>query len=113
MHPDVHLVRTRPPIIDVPPLVWIEPPGAPRACTLSSAPLWEWSAPPPPRRSWRLVPRVAFALVVTLGLVAADAPAGLEMLVDEPASLQLPVPDEPIWCACAWWPSGPEAPLPG
>jgi hypothetical protein len=30
MHPDVHLVRTRPPILDVPPLVWIDPP----------APLW-------------------------------------------------------------------------
>jgi hypothetical protein len=24
MHPDVHLVRTRPPILDMPPLVWIE-----------------------------------------------------------------------------------------
>jgi hypothetical protein len=27
MHPDVHLVRTRPPILDAPPLVWIDPPG--------------------------------------------------------------------------------------
>jgi hypothetical protein len=30
MHPDVHLVRTRPPILDVPPLVWIDPPGTPK-----------------------------------------------------------------------------------
>jgi hypothetical protein len=124
MHPDVHLVRTRPPILDVPPLVWIEAPSAPKLC-IASGQLWEWPEAPP-RRSWRpafrvflarrscrLVPRIAFALVLTLGLVAADEPAGLEILVDEPARLQLPVPDEPIWCACVWWPSGPAAPLPG
>jgi hypothetical protein len=45
MHPDVHLVRTRPPILDVPPLVWIDPPGAPKV-RAPSTPLWEW---PPPR----------------------------------------------------------------
>jgi hypothetical protein len=112
MHPDVHLVRTRPPILDVPPLVWIDPPGAPKVCLPSSAPSWEWAAPQP-RRSWRPAPRVALALVVTLGLVAADAPPGLEILVDEPARLQLPVPDDPIWCACVWWPSGPARPLHG
>jgi hypothetical protein len=106
MHPDVHLVRTRPPILDVPPLVWIDPPGAPKVCLPSSAPLWEWAAPQP-RRSWRPALRAALALVVTLGLVAADAPA------PPPAPILLPVPGEPIWCACIWWPSGPAAPLPG
>jgi hypothetical protein len=111
MHPDIHLVRTRPPILDMPPLVWIEAPGAAKV-RAPSGPLWEWPAPPP-RRSWRPVLRVACALVVTLSLVAADAPAGLEMLIDEPARLQLPVPDEPIWCACVWWPSGPARPLLG
>jgi hypothetical protein len=106
MHPDVHLVRTRPPILDVPPLVWIEPPGAPRACTPSTAPLWEW--PEATRsRNWRLALRLTVALVVTLGLVAADAPA------PPPAPILLPVPDEPIWCACIWWPSGPARSLTG
>jgi hypothetical protein len=106
MHPDVHLVRTRPPILDVPPLVWIDPPRPPRACTSSTAPLWEW--PEVTRsRNWRLTLRIAVALVLTLGLVAADEPTPL------PAPILLPVPGEPIWCACVWWPSGPAAPLPG
>jgi hypothetical protein len=104
MHPDVHLVRTRPPILDVPPLVWIELPGPPKV-RAPSGPLWEWPVPPR-RRSWRLARRLAVALVVTLGLVAADEPAPL------PAPIPLPVPGEPIWCACLWWPSGPARPLP-
>jgi hypothetical protein len=112
MHADVHIVRTRPPILDVPPLVWIDPPGALKVCTPTSAPLWDWPAPPP-RRGWRPVLRIACAVAITLSLVAADAPAGLDILVDEPVRLQLPVPDEPIWCACVWWPSGPAAPLHG
>jgi hypothetical protein len=119
MHPDVHLVRLRPPILDVPPLVWIETPCGPKVSIPSSAPLWEWPVRPPrrswrpafrvllARRSWRFATSVAFALVVTLGLVAADAPA------PPPAPILLPVPGEPIWCACIWWPSGPAAPLPG
>jgi hypothetical protein len=105
MHPDVHLVRTRPPILDVPPLVWIEPPGAPKLC-VPSGPLWEW--PEATRsRTWRLALRLAAALVVMLGLVAADEPAPL------PAPILLPVPNEPILCACVWWPSGPARPLTG
>jgi hypothetical protein len=106
MHPDVHLVRTRPPILDVPPLVWLEPPGTTKVSIPSSAPLWEW--PEAARsRNWRPALRLAFALVVTLGLVAADAPAPL------PAPILLPVPGEPIWCACVWWPSGPARSLTG
>jgi hypothetical protein len=106
MPPDIHLVRTRPPILDVPPLVWIDPPGTPKV-RVPSGPLWEWPKPPP-RRAWRRPAlRVALALVVTLSLVAADEPARLPLPINEPTSLPLPVPDEPVWCACVWWPSGP------
>jgi hypothetical protein len=105
MHPDVHSRASVPPIFDVPPLVWIDPPGAPKA-DIPSIPLWEW--PEASRsRNWRLALRLAVALVVTLGLVAADEPAPL------PAPILLPVPGEPVWCACVWWPSGPARTLPG
>jgi hypothetical protein len=73
----------------------------------SGGPLWEWPKPPP-RRAWRRPAlRVALALVVTLSLVAADEPARLPLPINETTSLPLPVPDEPVWCACVWWPSGP------
>lgn len=83
MHPEIHLVRTRPPILDVPPLVWIDPPGGPKVYAPSSAPLWEWPAPRP-RRRWRVpVPaQVALALVaamslfaITFAVVVASAPS--------------------------------------
>jgi len=83
MPPDVHAVRLRPPILDVPPLVWIDQPGAPKVCIPSSAPLWEWAAPPP-RRRWRVaVPRqIAFAIVgavslfaITFAVVVASSPS--------------------------------------
>jgi hypothetical protein len=117
MHADVHLVRTRPPILDVPPLVWIDPPGALKVCTPTSAPLWEWPAPPA-RRRWRLVvPRqIAFAIVGTVSLFAITfaAAVALSASPSPPPELRaLPVPDEPIWCACVWWPSGPARSLTG
>jgi hypothetical protein len=113
MHADVHLVRTRPPILDVPPLVWIDPPGAPKVCTPTSAPLWEWAAPPPRRtcRRWRVAvpPQIALAIVgavslfaITFAVVVASSPSPSL----SPQLRALPVPDEPIWCACVWWPSG-------
>jgi hypothetical protein len=106
MHPDVHLVRTRPPILDVPPLVWIDPPGAPKVAVPSapSGPLWEWPQPPtsPPRQRLPLVRLgvVLAVIVLALGIALVDGPAA-------PAPISLPVPDEPVWCACQWWPSGP------
>jgi hypothetical protein len=112
MHPEAHLVRTRAPILDVPPLVWIEPPGAPKVCTPSSAPLWEWSAPPP-RRRWRvpMPPQIALAVVAAMSLFAI---AFAIVVASSPSSQlrALPVLNEPIWCACMW-PSGPARPLLG
>jgi hypothetical protein len=113
MHPDVHLVRTRPPILDVPPLVWIDPPGAPKVCIPSSAPLWEWSAPPP-RRWWRATvpPQIALAVVAAMTLFAI----AFTVIVASSPSPQLralPVPGHPVWCACVWWPSGPARTLSG
>jgi hypothetical protein len=113
MHPDVHLVRTRPPILDVPPLVWIDAPGALKAGIPSSAPLWEWSVPPP-RRRWRVAvpPHIALAVVAAMSLFAI---AFAVVVASSPSAplRALPVPGEPIWCACIWWPSGPARPLPG
>jgi hypothetical protein len=73
MPPDLHLVHIRPPTPDVPPLVWIDPPGTPRS-QLPNGPLWEWPAPPP-RRSWRPASRIAFAIVITPASVTADEAA--------------------------------------
>ena len=114
MHPDIHLVRIRPPILDVPPLVWIDPPGAPKVCAPSSAPLWEWPAPLP-RRRWRVAVsrQIVLAVVASVSLfaiaftaVVATSPSP-QMSAPSPQLRALPVPDEPIWCACVWWPSGP------
>jgi hypothetical protein len=117
MHPDVHLVRTGLPILDVPPLVWIDPPGAPKVCTPSSAPLWEWSAPPP-RRRWRVAvpPQIALAVVAAMSLFAIAFAAAVTSSSSSSSSRQLralAVPGEPIWCACVWWPSGPAPALSG
>lgn len=119
MPADIHLVHSRPPILDVPPLVWIEPPGAPRA-QIPSGPLWEWPAPPPRRRRhvavralwlWRrghaaVSSQIALAVVaaVILGAIAFAVGAG-----SSPSRQQLavPVPGHPVWCACVWWPSAP------
>ena len=112
MHPDVHVVRTRPPILDVPPLVWIEPPSTPTVRTPSTAPLWEW---PPPRRRRRVaVPRqIVLAVVASVSLFGIAFTAVVatssspQMSAPSPQLRALPVPGEPIWCACVWWPSGP------
>jgi hypothetical protein len=117
--PDLHVVRSQPPILDVPPLVWIDAPGTPSP-QIPSGPLWEWPAPRPrrrwlvailgswPRRRWRVGVRSQFALAVyaavilfaiTFAVVGGSAP--------RPQLRALPVPDEPVWCACVWWPSGP------
>jgi hypothetical protein len=113
MHPDIHLVRTRPAILDVPPLVWIDPPGTPRV-QVPSGPLWEWPDPPP-RRRWRMaVPRhIALAVIAAVALFALLFTATVAW---SPSSkpLALPVPGEPVWCTCLWlWPSGPATTLPG
>jgi hypothetical protein len=89
---DVHVVRTRPPIPRRAPACLARAARRTEGFHFEQRALWEWSAPPPPRRSWRPALRVALALVVTLGLVAADAPAGLEMLVHEPAPYSCPRP---------------------
>jgi hypothetical protein len=110
MHPDVHLVRTRPPILDVPAPGVDRPPGAPKVCTPSSAPLWEWSAPPP-RRRWRVAmpPQIALAVVAAMSLFAI----AFAVVVASSPSPQLPAlpgPGEPVWCAC-WRPTAPEGKL--
>jgi hypothetical protein len=101
MRPDVYLVRTRPPILDVPP-PWFgsSRPAPPKVCTPSSAPLWEWSAPLP-RRRWRVTvpPHIALAGMGAMSLFVIAFAA----VVATSASSQLralPVPNEPVWCAC-------------
>jgi hypothetical protein len=101
MPADIHLVHSRPPILDVPPLVWIDAPETPRP-QIPSGPLWEWPEPPR-RRSWRPALRIAFAIVITLGSVTADEAA----VSSHPLPIPLPVPDQDVWCACVWWPSAP------
>jgi hypothetical protein len=101
MPPDLHLVHIRPPILDVPPLVWIDAPATPGP-QIPSGPLWEWPAARP-RRSWRPALRVVLALVITLASVTADEAA----VSSHPLPIPLPAPDQDVWCACTWWPSGP------
>ena len=113
MHPGIHLVRTRPPILDVPPLVWIDPPGVPKVYAPSSAPLWEWPAPRP-RRRWRVPvpPQIALAIVAAMSLFAITFAVVVASAPSPPSQLRaLPVPGQPVWCACMWWPSGPAGPL--
>jgi hypothetical protein len=88
--PELHRVHNRPPVLGVPPLVWIDGPGTPKALDLS-APLWEWPAPLPPR-SWPPARRVAVAVVVSLGLVAADQPLRLSPVLIPGRTRLLPLP---------------------
>jgi hypothetical protein len=113
MHPDVHLVRTRPPILDVLPIVWIDPPDAPKMSVPISARLWE-SPALPPRRRWRMAvsPQIMLAVVAAVGLFAI-AFAAVVASSPSPQKRALPLADEPIWSACVWWPSGPARPLLG
>jgi hypothetical protein len=110
MHPDVHVVRTRPPILDVPPLVWIDQPGTART-HLQNPPFWEWPSPAPPRRFPLLfLSPVVGAIMGALAFTLAYQPDPPAMTAVPAAPRALPVPDEPIYCACVWWPSGPAQP---
>ena len=64
MHPDVHLVRTRPPILDMPPLVWIERLTGPFEVTTGIPPA-----------------RAAFSCRPFLG--GWDSPAGRAIIFDQ------------------------------
>jgi hypothetical protein len=128
MGPDLHVVRSRAPVLDVPPLVWIDQPGTPRP-QIPSGPLWEWPAPPP-RCSWRVaslgswlcrrwrsvvLSQIALAVFAAAILFAITYAITFAVVVGgsapHPQLRALPVPDEPVWCACIWWPSGPAATL--
>jgi hypothetical protein len=98
MHPDVHVVRTRPPILDVPPLVWIDQPGTARTHLQNPPPFWEWPSPAPPRRFPLLfLSPVVGAIMGALAFALAYQPDPPAMTAVPAAPRALPVPDEPIY----------------
>jgi hypothetical protein len=61
-------------------------------------------------------PQITLAIGAAMSLFAiafAVAVASSSSSSSSPEVRVLPVPNEPVWCACAWWPSGPARTLHG
>lgn len=91
----MHAMRNRPPILDVPPLVSIGPPGAPNVCTpISDGPLWLAA---PPCLAWReavsrwiVVASLAALNLPMIAVAAVDASSQSAPLRASPEELRAP-----------------------